>query len=614
MIKLHNGDCLEVMKGFDDNSVDAIVTDPPYGLNFMGKKWDYEVPSVEIWKECLRVLKPGGTALIFAGSRTQHRMAVNVEDAGFILKDCIMWIYGSGFPKSLDISKAVDGLVQNGMSDSLSIKKVNQERPGEATLRKSTTNGHKGFVGSVAEGEAVKRNTASTIEAEQWKGYGTALKPAYEIVICAEKPLDYSTQQRIIVENLFKKENQLWALLNVKDAESSTMSNQAMKNALNIAQWSAEEGINILEDLPGQTDMSRLKSTVFSCLNTVSLWRKSLEELWTQESMSTIKTKISQTIELETLKSLLLENTPQSLILEEIKQPGSQLNALPVAKILNAVEKSMNAIQALSVIENVISNQLIKPQAVAGKTLSPDYEPIIVAMKPNDGTYANNALKHGVAGINIDGCRVESTDNQLAEKYASVKNSPSRENNIYGNDNRDRSKGNIEPHSAGRFPANIILDGSKEVVDLFPYTKSGSNKKGAEFNINKGGYGGGKGRVVLDRDYPSSEGSAARFFYTAKASKKERGEGNNHPTVKPLALARYLIRLVKMPGNPVILDNFMGSGTFMEAAELEGVDGIGIERDPDYFKIAENRVKGGSQEPTEKIIQEGSSDPLQMSF
>jgi len=105
---IYLGDCLGVMEELPENSIDTMITDPPYGLKFMGKKWDYNVPSIEIWKECLRVLKPGATALIFAGSRTQHRMAVNAEDAGFIIKDCIMWIYGSGFPKSADISKQLD--------------------------------------------------------------------------------------------------------------------------------------------------------------------------------------------------------------------------------------------------------------------------------------------------------------------------------------------------------------------------------------------------------------------------------------------------------------------------------------------------------------------------
>jgi DNA modification methylase len=106
--EVHNGDCLEVLRTLPDNSVDACVTDPPYGLAFMGKKWDYDVPSSEVWQEVLRVLKPGGHLLAFAGTRTQHRMAVRIEDEGFEIRDMIAWVYGSGFPKSLDVSKAID--------------------------------------------------------------------------------------------------------------------------------------------------------------------------------------------------------------------------------------------------------------------------------------------------------------------------------------------------------------------------------------------------------------------------------------------------------------------------------------------------------------------------
>jgi DNA modification methylase len=113
MLSLLQGDCLEEMRELPDNSVDAVVTDPPYGLSFMGKKWDYDVPDVEIWEECLRVLKPGGYLLAFAGTRTQHRMAVRIEDAGFEIRDMIAWVYGSGFPKSLNIGKAVDKLHGN---------------------------------------------------------------------------------------------------------------------------------------------------------------------------------------------------------------------------------------------------------------------------------------------------------------------------------------------------------------------------------------------------------------------------------------------------------------------------------------------------------------------
>jgi site-specific DNA-methyltransferase (adenine-specific) len=116
---LHHGDCLEVMATMVDNSVDAIVTDPPYGLSFMGKRWDYDVPSVEVWYECLRVLKPGGHLLAFAGTRTQHRMAVRIEDAGFEIRDMIAWVYGSGFNKVGYIKDSNGETVRDGWGGSL---------------------------------------------------------------------------------------------------------------------------------------------------------------------------------------------------------------------------------------------------------------------------------------------------------------------------------------------------------------------------------------------------------------------------------------------------------------------------------------------------------------
>lgn len=107
-LNLLHGDCLEKLKTLPANSVDAIVTDPPYGVSILGNKWDYDVPSVEIWEECLRVLKPGGHLLAFASTRTQHRMATRIEDAGFEIRDMLSWVYGSGFPKNLNVSSAID--------------------------------------------------------------------------------------------------------------------------------------------------------------------------------------------------------------------------------------------------------------------------------------------------------------------------------------------------------------------------------------------------------------------------------------------------------------------------------------------------------------------------
>lgn len=115
--KIYQGDCLGVLKTFEENSVDAIVTDPPYGLSFMGKHWDYDVPSVDIWKECLRVVKPGGYLLSFAGTRTYHRMAVGIEDAGFEVRDMIAYVYGSGFPKSLNTGKSITKTMEQKLKE-----------------------------------------------------------------------------------------------------------------------------------------------------------------------------------------------------------------------------------------------------------------------------------------------------------------------------------------------------------------------------------------------------------------------------------------------------------------------------------------------------------------
>lgn len=177
---LHLGDCLQVLKTFPDNSFDSVVTDPPYGLSFMGKRWDYDVPSVEIWAECLRVLKPGGHLLAFAGTRTQHRMAVRIEDAGFEIRDMIAWVYGSGFPKSLDVGKAID-------------KAAGAERE---VIGPPTRHGG-GSNRVYAQDEWTRANQASmgaktapaTEAAAQWDGWGTALKPALEPITVARKPL-----------------------------------------------------------------------------------------------------------------------------------------------------------------------------------------------------------------------------------------------------------------------------------------------------------------------------------------------------------------------------------------------------------------------------------------
>ena len=171
----------------DADSIDSIVTDPPYELGFMGKSWDSSgvAFNVEVWREALRVLKPGGHLIAFSGSRTYHRMAVAIEDAGFEIRDQIMWVYGSGFPKSHNISKQLDKLAG-------AERKVIGSRPltGNGKTLKS---GFHQPDGSGA-GETIKQDVyefteASTPEAQQWQGWGTALKPAHEPMVLARKPL-----------------------------------------------------------------------------------------------------------------------------------------------------------------------------------------------------------------------------------------------------------------------------------------------------------------------------------------------------------------------------------------------------------------------------------------
>ncbi len=191
--KIHNTDCLEGMKLLDDNSVDSIVTDPPYELGFMGKKWDSTgiAYNIELWEECLRVLKPGGHLLAFGGTRTYHRMTCAIEDAGFEIRDCIQWLYSMGFPKSHDISKAID-------------KKLG----GEPIEIPHPTNACKGgkWCTCSTDGRSYSptkhpaKLIPSSEQAQQWDGWGTHLKPANEPIVLARKPISEKT----IAENVMK--------------------------------------------------------------------------------------------------------------------------------------------------------------------------------------------------------------------------------------------------------------------------------------------------------------------------------------------------------------------------------------------------------------------------
>jgi site-specific DNA-methyltransferase (adenine-specific) len=195
---VHIGNNLDILPTMPDNSVDSIVTDPPYELGFMGKKWDSSgiAYSVELWRECLRVLKPGGHLLSFGGTRTWHRVAVGIEDAGFEVRDSIAWMYGSGFPKSLDVSKAIDksaGAEREVIDTVVSPFKIdNGAAEAEYSfMHGTTTMNEKGY-------RTTEITAPSTPEAKQWEGWGTALKPAFEPIVVARKPLIGTVAENVL--------------------------------------------------------------------------------------------------------------------------------------------------------------------------------------------------------------------------------------------------------------------------------------------------------------------------------------------------------------------------------------------------------------------------------
>lgn len=483
------GNCLDKLKELDECSVDAIVTDPPYELGFMGKSWDSTgiANNVEMWKECLRVLKPGGHLLAFSGTRTYHRMASAIEDAGFEVRDMIEWVMGSGFPKSLNVFKQLEKRCSCGIMSEY----------GERTTKNT-----KHYLRPLREADIQKAKHITEEQREVLlKGLPKQCLPTEEVgegLFVSERAGEPSMEGRCY---LFQKEGQLYrcAICQMSagvfsDGEKGWLYNGAPTcNGDSYRQISNEDGSSSSRE----------------------------PQSWRQQ-----------------------DREPCAFC----KQFGAQ------------------AIRAYG----------------WGSAMKPAHEPICVARKPlSEANISDNFLKWGTGGINIDGSRAEGQWNGSTRT-----NSPDKKQ-VYG----DYAKITTEQHPQGRFPANLIHDNSEEVRECFPETKSGSGVKKKSsgtadsiFNINK-----------IDGEYLNGDsGNASRFFksiiYTAKASKKDRGAGNNHATVKPTKLMEYLINMVTREGQTV-LDPFMGSGTTGVACKNLNRNFIGIEMNEEYLKIAESRIK-----------------------
>lgn len=483
---LRHGDSLAVLPTLPAASFDACVTDPPYELGFMGAEWDRSgiACNVELWRGVLRVLKPGGHLLAFGGTRTYHRMACAIEDAGFEIRDQLGWLYGSGFPKSLDIAKAMDG------ADKIGFQRQRALRFTEFMRSTGLTAG------------AINTATQSSM-GSHYLTDGEQPAVATEEMFCHLRPL-----------------------IRARDVE--------------IPEW--------------------------------------IEGLVRWRTVESANLKARATVRVETMTDT------------SVARPACAY----AAQAKENVPRREVAITAPH-------SDLARQWAGWGTALKPAWEPIVLARRPlaRGHTIAANVAAHGTGAINIDGCRIGTDGGCQGKEERGTADGVFAGGSIGG-----PTPSNPVP-GLGRFPANVLHDGSPEVLDAFAAAGlrfSGSAGQTIPKAMFKGFGGGGKGATTYGQ--PDGDGSVSRFYYCAKASGQDRAAGlsvaeilggaerprlNHHPTVKPTELMRYLCRLVTPPGGAV-LDPFTGSGSTGRGALLEGFAFVGIEREADYVALARARI------------------------
>jgi DNA modification methylase len=494
---IHLGDCRQIIATLDDNSIHSIVTDPPYELGFMGKKWDNSgiAYDVQLWTECLRVLKPGGHLLAFGGTRTYHRMTCAIEDSGFEIRDSIHWLYGSGFPKSHDVSKGID-----------------KQRHDRADVLKVTN--------WIADN--VKRSRRTHAEILRAFGFNDG-----------SGMVGHWTARTVGSQPGVPTLDQVPTLLDVLGVTADDV---------------PEDIRRLLFDLNGRKGQPG--------------------ENWARREVLGTATKGSSP----------LPNNHNGHW-----QDGQKDGTFDITAPATDAAKQWQG---------------------WGTALKPAHEPIVVARKPLSGTVAANVQQHGTGALNIDGCRVgfasdddRATAQSLAELRArgrrlGVLGEPGQGNSLnaaVAGDTRDGTEV-VGTHARGRWPANVITDGSidAEWVRYFYSAKASKAERNAGLDGLEPQIGAGKGNG-LGRTCATCGSSVIGGCNCPDRTFVNPAAKNHHPTVKPLALMRYLVRLVTPPGGTV-LEPFAGSGTTLMAAILEGFDVIGCELTDDYLPIIEGRI------------------------
>lgn len=515
-IDLHHGDCLEVMRGMADSSVDAVVTDPPAAISFMNKEWDGDMGGRAVWvgwlssvmAECLRVLKPGGHAFVWALPRTSHWTACAIEDAGFEIRDVVTHHFGSGFPKSHDVSKAIDRMLVCPLCQGAKVIRVSdgeegweEECPkcngsgralegrevvgkyrypdGSGDRRVIDSSDSANTYGSNRPGGSVDVTSPATPEAAQWEGWGTALKPGGETWLLCAKPLDILGYCAIINQNLSILEAELCKHVApnvVMSSEptllhsSETRGNTVQEPALTSEKDYQENVTPIGEagDTNSRADTSgSISAAVNIALNTLSSWKSILGDLCSQESKFTTEMASGLTTDLKTLNSLLSQITPDSMHQGAFNPSGLLSTVDIVDSLLSASLLRLDAIQMLSAIGNATSGAT-SPTKQASDLHALDTatrkgilsEHWILARKPLQGTVAANVLAWGTGALNVDGGRVSIQDVHNGFRSG---NYTSRNDSRTSWEHRENGEGyRKDQHPQGRWPANVLLSHSAE--------------------------------------------------------------------------------------------------------------------------------------------------------
>lgn len=634
------GDCLQVLKTLPSESVDCVVTDPPYELGFMGKSWDNTgiANNVDMWKECLRVLKPGGHLLSFGGTRTYHRMASAIEDAGFEIRDMIEWVYGSGFPKSLNIGKAVDKLAERGENHKImdfvieAAEKQGKTKSDLSKLFLSKNGKPTGWLWNKAshnqtltdeqfsvlkdylnlpfeslyemEKKVIGRGKAGltkgtianfagetefdiaalvTEEAKKWEGWGTALKPSHEPICMARKPL----AEKTVAENCLK--------------------------------WGTG-GINIDESRVGyeKDDLKeRIKRSGVNCLN------KEYDSADGKE-FSLGKATVVEPSPLGRFPANLIHDNS-----EEVREcfPETKSGGTPKIRSnkFNAVPYNMGGGQTDENIFGNSGNASRFFRAIPNDVV--DYNDFLIynrSILTNIKQLCGQHLTKKKTDIILGGVIQE------AERFIQ-----DAELLIFGNSEMEKfltdtastiktliaqmtelKTLNVLPN----WPIMKFTEDYEKTIKLLKELNTEDVKNAESINhliafkremlelirdiarnVVIENYENGKLQTEnesmlmpenTNENIKKNIGERKNFksiIYQAKASKSERGEQNNHPTVKPIALMEYLINMVTREGQTV-LDPFAGSGTTLIASKKLGRKYIGIELEPEYVKIAEARL------------------------